>query len=391
MFTARARCYRGRVARVIKAGAGQAGARPAHPTTRVLAQADAKKVIEKELFFARQEAEELLKRTEDERRRILADGKQQAAQAREQAMTLGASQAFAAAAQEALSAFRARAERYDEAADDIRVLALEIATKVLGAPPDLARPEVERIVKKGLEQLRARRKVRILVSLHRRAELALERPNLMKAVDAQPDVLVDEADDVGVGFARVVTEVGGALCAEEAALEALAQAVNVKEAPRPRGGDAPALHVGTHPGRPAVRTTDGEVDDDQSERLVRPGQHGRSAADIADDLDSLPDAIIEDLDDDDLVTRALPERLPRPRADGIVRSRADSAPASSTSANLHAKGAATPIAAGGRRPVAATRVLALDDHERLTQHGRRDPDRGVDDGVERTDRRPTRR
>ncbi len=389
MFTAWSRCYAVGVARVIKAGAGQAGARPAHPTTRVLAQADAKKVIEKEVFFARQEAEELLKRAEDERRQLLAEGKQQAAQAREQAMTLGASQAFAAAAQEALSAFRARAERYDEAADDIRVLALEIAAKVLGAPPDLARPEIERILNKGLEQLRARRKVRILVSPTRRSELTFERPNLMKAVDAQPDVLLEEADDVGVGFARVVTEVGGALCAEDAALEALAQAVNVKEAPRARGPDAFAARAGTHPGRPTTRTADGESDDDPSEKLVRPQGHGDLASHVADSFDALPDAIIEDLDDDELFTRALPEPVPRPRADGIARSRADIASVSSTSAIM--KGPGTPITAGGRRPVAATRVLALDDHDRPAPPGRREPDRSLDDGPERTDRRPNRR
>lgn len=78
------------MARVIKAGAGAQTARPARPATRVLAQADVKKVIEKEMYLAKQEAEELLKRAEDERRALLADGKQLAAQAREQAMTLGA-------------------------------------------------------------------------------------------------------------------------------------------------------------------------------------------------------------------------------------------------------------------------------------------------------------
>ena len=54
------------MARVIKAGAGQGQtARPARPATRVLAQADVKKVIEKELFAAKQEAEELLRRAEE--------------------------------------------------------------------------------------------------------------------------------------------------------------------------------------------------------------------------------------------------------------------------------------------------------------------------------------
>jgi len=132
------------VARVIKAGVGTA--RPARPATRVLAQADVKKVIEKELFLAKQEAEELLKRADVERREILTLGKRQAALAHEEAMTRGASEAFARAAEEALVAFRKRADRYAEAADDIRTLAVEIAKKLLGNDPDLGAKDVERIL-----------------------------------------------------------------------------------------------------------------------------------------------------------------------------------------------------------------------------------------------------
>lgn len=40
-----------------------------------------KKVIEKELFVAKQEAEELLRRADDERCTILIEGKQRAGQA----------------------------------------------------------------------------------------------------------------------------------------------------------------------------------------------------------------------------------------------------------------------------------------------------------------------
>jgi len=404
------------MARVIKAGAGQAGARPARPATRVLAQADVKKVIEKELFLAKQEAEELLKRAEDERRQIHAEGRQLAARAREEAMTRGASQAFATAAEEALSAFRARADRYDEAADDIRILAVEIATKVLGTPPDLARPEIERILKKGLEQLRARRKVRVLVSPGRRAELGFERPNLMKAVDAQPDVLVEEASDVGLGFARVVTEVGGALCAEDSAMEALAQAVNVKEAPRARGdvGSAGATHVGVAPVRPGSAHTaeldDGDSDEDddddpdRSELIARPDLDDMSSiadAAIADealpsvpDLDDLPDAIIEEEDDDE-ATRALPAPLPRPTRQGVTPMPPPPPPSALAGATtkrpaiIKAGGA---VAAGGRRPVAATRVLALDAQEQLRDQTRRPQEGGDDDDLELfTDRRPGRR
>ena len=57
----------------------------------------------------------------------------------------------------------------------------------------------------------------------------------MKALQSEPDLVIEGADDVSTGFARVVTENGGALCAEDTALDALSMAVNVREQPRERG------------------------------------------------------------------------------------------------------------------------------------------------------------
>lgn len=220
------------MARVIKAGA-QGGQRPARAPARVV-ETGGKKVIERAVYQARQDAAHILKRAEDERAKRLAEGKRKATQAHEEAMTRGASEAFAAAAGEALAAFRRRAERYAEAAEDIRALALEVVRKILGADPDLGQRDVEKILQRGMAQLRARRRLRVQVSPRRLGELGTERPNLMKALQNEPDLVVEATDDVGVGFARVVTEIGGALCAEETALDALSLAVNVRE--QPRGG-----------------------------------------------------------------------------------------------------------------------------------------------------------
>lgn len=220
------------MARVIKAG-GPGGPRPARAPARVVEQSG-KKVIERAVYQAKQDAAHILRRAEDERQRVLAEGKRKASQAHEEAMTRGASEAFSAAATEALAAFRKRAERYAEAADDIRVLALEVVKKLLGADPDLGQRDVEKILQRGMAQLRARRRLRVQVSQRRLDQLASERPNLMKALQSEPDLVVEPTDDVGLGFARVVTEIGGALCAEQTALDALSQAVNVHE--QPRGG-----------------------------------------------------------------------------------------------------------------------------------------------------------
>ena len=408
------------MARVIKAGAGAQTARPARPATRVLAQADVKKVIEKEMYLAKQEAEELLKRAEDERRALLADGKQLAAQAREQAMTLGASQAFAFAAQEALGAFRARADRYDEAADDIRVLAIEIATKLLGTRPDLGGGDIDTIVHRGLAQLRAKRKVRVLVPPGRRSQLQDERPNLMKAVEAQPDVLVEEAADVGHGFARVVTEVGGALCAEDSALDALAQAVNVHESPRQRvkGGavQTTRTRVAQSPtasrGRGAAtvefvnNVDDVDVADDadheRSELIDRPDDDdvediSSIAADVDDDsvpdlpdlpdVSNLPDAAFEedDDDDDDDHTRALPAPLPRPLGGMTARPATSRPPPPPT-------GRGTPQVVAGHRST-TTRALPLDTHDQVREPNKKaQPGTDDDDDLDLfTDDRPSRR
>jgi flagellar biosynthesis/type III secretory pathway protein FliH len=317
------------MARVIKAGANTGTAKPARPATRMLAQADLKGAIKADVVLAKQEAAELLKRADEERREILNEGKRQAALAREEAATRAAAAAFAQAAEEALVAFRKRADRYGEAAGDIRALALAIAKKVLGAEPDLGHKDVERILQRGLLALRAKRKVRVQVSPGRRAEIAYERPHMMKAVSAAPDLLMEDADDVREGFARIVTEVGGALCAEDSALDAVALAVNVKETPRQRRtrtgrisvdgatGEGGSVEMNEGPTgkvqaqvRPAARAVVHDVvhavDDDSVEDAAVDDSS-------VDDDASLPDAAVVEDDFDDDATRALPARVARPR------------------------------------------------------------------------------
>ena len=386
------------MARVIKGGIGAGAARPA---TRVLAQADIKKVIEKETFLAKQEAGELLKRAEDERRALLADGKALAARTREEAMSRGASEAFAAAAAEALLAFRRRADRYDEAADDIRILAIEIARKLLGQDPDLGPQDIDRILAAGLAKLRAKRKLRVLVAVGRRTSLQHERPNLLKAVDNEPDLLLEESADVGVGFARVVTEVGGALCAENNALEALAQAVNVKEIPRRAnpGGVNGATQIGRMPTSPhavgATGTGDSADDSvDVHDNLNDDSEGNRKDAESSarrDSEEDLPDAAFDEdnVDDDlDLAPPApLPAPLPRPRA----------APQPLPAARPVVRPSPQPVSTADRLPVgrvqagnrAATRVVAVDERPARVDLGG-DVGRDDDDMDLFTDARPVR-
>lgn len=281
------------MARVIKAG-GQGGQRPARAPARIADQSG-KKVIERAVYQAKQDAAHILKRADEARAKLLADGKKKASQAHEEAMARGASEAFAAAAAEALSAFRRRAERYAEAADDIRVLALEVVKKLLGTDPDLGQRDVERILQRGMAQLRARRRLRVQVSPRRLDALASERPNLMKAVAGEPDLMMEPTDDVGLGFARVVTEIGGALCAEETALDALALSVNVHEQPRAAGTTTDkitrASHTSLRSNVPDALVEEVEEEEDDTMQMV--ARHKTASSEEADELEEVA------ADDDD--------------------------------------------------------------------------------------------
>lgn len=247
------------MARVIKGNPAQAPA-ARRPVPKLRDSEGGRKVIEKEVWEAQQEAGRILEEAEHRREQLLAEGRVKAKQAREEAQAEGAQEAFEEAAQEALVAFRRRAERFGEAADDIKVLAHEVAKKILGSNLQLDPRRVDKIVSSGMAQLRARRKLRVQVPQARRRALIQERPILMDALASEPDLVIEAADDVSPGRARIVTEIGGALCSEQQALDALTQALDIDEravAPRPQS----AVHDQLDPPRSAT----GDVDPGASE------------------------------------------------------------------------------------------------------------------------------
>ena len=224
------------MARVIKAGGDALRADKARTPRRSSARVgqSGRPVIEKVVFRAQQEAADKRVAAEAKRERILTEGRQKALQAREEAQVGGAAEAFAEAAKEAILAFRHRAERYGEAASDIEILALEVVKKVLGQTPSLSTEQVKEVLNTGLMRLRARRRLRIQIPESRLEALKKERAVLITALEKEPDLLLEAQLDVNPGFARVFTEAGAALCAEAAALELLAEALEVDEsAPLP--------------------------------------------------------------------------------------------------------------------------------------------------------------
>jgi flagellar biosynthesis/type III secretory pathway protein FliH len=181
------------------------------------------RVIERDVYRAQQEAREIVKQGELDKKKRLAEGKRQANQAREEAMAKGAADAFAEAAKEAIVIFKNRANRYADVESDIHVLADEITLKVLGSAPSLKTTDVDAIVKAGVNRLRARRRLKLQFSPGRLAQLKVEQADVLSRVAAEPDFDLEDASDVNPGFVRVVTDVGGALCDESAAVSTLSQ------------------------------------------------------------------------------------------------------------------------------------------------------------------------
>jgi len=283
------------VARVIKgSGGGQPRAAPQRAAGK-------RRVLEKEVYRAKQEAEQIKKDAATEVEGILHEGKRAAAQQREEAQADGAAEAFAHAAAEALTAFRSRAERYGEAADDIRVLALEVVHKVVGHTTKLPADKIDTILEEGMDLLRARRKLRLQLPEDRLTALQQERPALITALHREPDLLLESADDVSQGYCRVVTEMGGALCAEQTALDTLAEALEVDEQ-----AVAPAPHSARNDVADAIADDDAdedaneddeyeyvdedEVEDDEYEYVDASEDDDDDGEDDNDDDDGVPDS-----------------------------------------------------------------------------------------------------
>jgi hypothetical protein len=86
-----------------------------------------------------------------------------------------------------------------------------------------------------------------------------ERPRLMAALAKEPDLVIEAIGDVSAGRARIVTEAGGALCSEQAALDFVTEALDIDEkaiAPAPQSAviDVPSEE------QEALRETYDDVD-----------------------------------------------------------------------------------------------------------------------------------
>lgn len=165
-------------------------------------------IIKGSVYQEMQEILVLNAQTEQEHKKIIADGKQQAHLAKEQALVEGANQAFAEAAEQALMIFVERTQYCLELKEPLKRLCDEISQKILGGKLTLPEAEQEKILQAAIQKIRSRHKLKIQAA-------TLGELDKLKAL---PDFEIETAADLPAGFLRVVTEAGSALWEEKTAI-----------------------------------------------------------------------------------------------------------------------------------------------------------------------------
>jgi flagellar biosynthesis/type III secretory pathway protein FliH len=165
-------------------------------------------IMKGSLFREQQEIEALQAQTEQDRKKIISLGKQQAASAKEQAMTEGANQAFAEASDQALDIFVERAKYCLDLKGQLKQLTDEISKKILGGKLTLSEPEQDKILDTALNKLRSRHKLKIQVT----------DISQLEKLKQLPDFDIEAATDLPAGFLRITTEVGSSLWDDKTAI-----------------------------------------------------------------------------------------------------------------------------------------------------------------------------
>ena len=209
--------------RIIKGPKDSEASKSKSPTIEPYKYAEGGRVIEKDVYKAQLLARDILKEGELSRRKKLADARRIVAQAREEALSSGAVEAFNETAKNAILIFSERISYLSSVLEDVRVLAVEIAEKVLGGHMRLDQNEQNQLIANGINKMRMKRKLAIQCSSGSLTALQTKAPSLMKRIEQEPDIDLEETSDIKPGHFRIVTDVGAALCDESAVLSALHQ------------------------------------------------------------------------------------------------------------------------------------------------------------------------
>lgn len=174
-------------------------------------------IIKAEAYQELQEIKKLEAQTEQQRRQIISEAKQQAYLAKEQAMVEGANQAFAQAAKQALSIFTERIQYCNSLKEQLKILCDEITQKILGGKLTLSETEQNTFFDSAIQKIRARRKLKIQAA----------QMGELEKLKSFPEFEIETTADLPAGFLRIVTEVGIALWEEKDAVPKILAALSV--------------------------------------------------------------------------------------------------------------------------------------------------------------------
>ncbi len=190
------------VRKVIKA---DATVEPSAASAAVLGD---RKVIDREVFGAQQEAEKIKQAAEQKAQQRRERGAQEAQAAYQQAHDEGGADGLRQVAAAAIQGYHRRGETLREAVDDCITIARQICAKVMGSDLRLDEAEIRRISEAELQRTVTRRQVTLNFGPERLAALEQQAPRLWAATTAQPEFCLGADPAMAEERAQVQSDVG---------------------------------------------------------------------------------------------------------------------------------------------------------------------------------------
>lgn len=178
------------------------------------------RIIEREIYEARQQVRTILEQGEIDKKKRLAEGKKSAVQAKDDAMLASASDAFAMAAKEALVIFKNKGDQSQNIHEIIKRISAEIVSKILGEASQLESAKINTIIDNHVQKLRSRRRVKLVFAKNSVPKFSFS---------VIPELELAESNDVSLHMVRVETEVGHAVCDESFIVQTLNELFSTEE------------------------------------------------------------------------------------------------------------------------------------------------------------------
>ena len=185
-----------------------------------------KRIIEREVVGATQEAEEIRRRAEDEARRIIEDAKEQAAQTLQNGFEEGRQQALAQFSHETTAAL-GRVREMEEQLEPLYVsLVRDCCEKILGQELEQNPDAILGVVRNALAHARQQREILVRINPADASVLQKNRNRMLEILARAQSIEIREDASISRGGCVVITELGTIEANLERQLEALASALD---------------------------------------------------------------------------------------------------------------------------------------------------------------------